>query len=68
MKRKIFLLLAIILLLSLAMTACKQGDIGEAKAKEIALDNINRMFQTNQTEASVTREQMGCYPEQRGAM
>ncbi|MDD4311536.1 MAG: hypothetical protein PHW41_03550 [Eubacteriales bacterium] len=68
MKRKIFLLLAIILLLSLAMTACKQGDIGEAKAKEIALDNINRVFQTNQTEASVTREQMGCYPEQRGAM
>ena len=30
MKRKIVLLIAIILTLSLSMVACKQGDIGEA--------------------------------------
>ncbi|NLI54481.1 MAG: hypothetical protein GX417_09190, partial [Clostridiales bacterium] len=68
MKQKLVLLTAIILTVSLALTACKQGDVGEAKAKEIALDNINRMFQTNQTEATVTREQMGCLPDQVGAM
>ena len=81
MKRRIFLLLAFVLTLSLGMTACatadkgetnaKQtalGDVSEAEAKQIALDNINKMFQTNQTEATVTREQMGCLPEQKGAM
>jgi len=68
MKRKIVLLIAIILTLSLSMVACKQGDIGEAKAKELALDNINKMFQTNQTEATAMREQMGCLPDQVGAM
>ncbi|MDP3447159.1 MAG: hypothetical protein Q8S22_03760, partial [Eubacteriales bacterium] len=45
-----------------------QKDIGEAKAKELALDNINKMFQTNQTEATVWREQMGYLPDQVGAM
>jgi len=68
MKRKIVLLIAIIIALSLSMVACKQGDVGEAKAKELALDNINRLFQTNQTEATVSREQMGCLPDQVGAM
>ncbi len=68
MKRKTFLLLAIVLTLSLGMTACAMGDVGEEKAKQIALDDINRMFQTNQTEATVTREQMGCLPDQAGAM
>jgi len=77
MKRKIFLLLAIVLAFSLGMSACEGGmsakqialgDVSEAKAKQIALDNINKMFQTNQTEATVTREQMGCLPEQKGAM
>ena len=68
MKRKIFLLTAIILTVSLALTACTQGTINEAKAKELALDNINKVFQTNQTEATVTREQMGCLPDQVGAM
>ena len=68
MKRKIFLITAIILTLSLPMFACKQGDIGETKAKQLALDNINKLFQTNQTEASVAREQMGCLPDQTGAM
>lgn len=68
MKRKLFLLIAIILTLSLCMTACTQGAVGEAKAKQLALDNINKVFQTNQTEATVTREQMGCLPDQVGAM
>lgn len=67
MKRKIFLLTAIILTFSMIFTACGQTDIGEAKAEQIALDNINSVFQTNQTEATATREQMGCYPEQKGA-
>jgi len=68
MKRKIFLLTAIVLTVSLAMTACTQGSVSEAKAKELALDNINKVFQTNQTEATVRREQMGCLPDQVGAM
>jgi ABC-type oligopeptide transport system substrate-binding subunit len=56
MKRKIVLIIAIILTFSLALTACTQGTINEAKAKELALDNINKVFQTNQTEATVSRE------------
>lgn len=68
MKRRIFLLIAIILTLTLALTACTQGTINETKAKELALENINKVFQTNQTEATVTREQMGCLPDQVGAM
>ena len=68
MKRKLFLLTAIILAFSLAMTACTQGSISEAKAKQLALDNINKLFQTNQTEATVTREEMGCLPDQVGAV
>ena len=68
MKQKIFLFTAIILTLSLAMVACTQGSINEAKAKEIALENINKVFQTSQTEATVMREQMGCLPDQVGAM
>lgn len=68
MKRKQFFLTAIILSLSLFLSACGQKDIGEAKAKELALDNINKVFQTKQTEATVTREQMGCLPDQVGAM
>lgn len=67
MKRKLFLFLAIILTMSLAMTACTLGSVDEAKAKQLALDNINKIFQTNQTEATVTREQMGCLPDQDGA-
>lgn len=67
MKRKLFLFLAIILSLSLPLTACAQESVDEAKAKQLALDNINKIFQTNQTEATVSREQMGCLPDQDGA-
>ncbi|OJU09296.1 MAG: hypothetical protein BGN88_10425 [Clostridiales bacterium 43-6] len=68
MKRKLVLLTAIILSFSLLLTSCKQGDIGEAKAKEIALDYINKMFDANETEASVTLEKMECYRDASGAL
>jgi hypothetical protein len=35
MKRKLFLLTAIVLVFSLFLTAGKQADIGEAKAKRL---------------------------------
>ena len=60
MKRKIALLIVMILSFSLFVIACGQGDItdkkgeiDETKAKELALDNINKAFQTNLTEATV---------------
>lgn len=68
MKRKIVLFIATTLICSLAMTACTQGRVSEAKAKELALDNINKVFHTDQTEATASREQMGCLPDQTGAM
>ena len=67
MKRKLLLLSAIILSLSLLLTACGQKDIGEAKAKELGLAYINQYFNTNETEAKVYRERYECYPEQAGA-
>ena len=68
MKRKLVLLTAIILSFSLLLTSCKQGDIGEAKAKEIGLAYINKMFDANETEASVTLEKMECYRDASGAL
>ncbi len=68
MKRKLILLTAIILAFSLFFTACKQGDISEAKAKEIALDYINNMFDANETKATVTLEKMECYRDASGAL
>ena len=68
MKRKLGLLLAIILSSLLLLSACGQKDIGEAKAKEIALAYINKVFDANETEIMVTREQMECYPDQVGAL
>ena len=54
MKRKLFLLTAIILSLSLFLSACGQKDIGEAKAKEVGLAFINHVFDVNETKATVT--------------
>ncbi|NLI54480.1 MAG: hypothetical protein GX417_09185 [Clostridiales bacterium] len=68
MKRKLVLLTAIILTVSLALTACGQKDIGEAKAKEIGLAYINNVFDTNQTEATVQRYVEECLPEDDGAL
>jgi len=67
MKRKLFLLTAIILSLSLFLSACGQKDIGEAKAKEIGLKYINQYFNANETEANVYRELWECYPEDTAA-
>ena len=59
MKRKIFLLLAMILSLSLLLTACatKNSDvetvISEDKAKEAGLALINLAFEANATDATV---------------
>ena len=68
MKRKLFLLTAIILSLSLFLSGCKQGDIGEAKAKEIGLAYINKMFDTSDTEAEITLQKQECYRDASGAM
>jgi hypothetical protein len=68
MKRKLFLLTSIILSFSLLLTACGQKDIGEAKAKEIGLAYINKMFDTSETEAEITLEKQECYRNASGAM
>lgn len=67
MKRKLFLLTAIILTLSFFLTACGERDIGEAKAKEIGLKYINQYFNANETDAKVYRELWECYPEDTAA-
>jgi hypothetical protein len=67
-KRKLFLLTAIILSLSLFLSACGQKDIGEAKAKEIGLAYINKIFDVNETEATVQRYVEECLPENDGAV
>lgn len=68
MKRKLFLLTALVLSLSLFLTACKQGEIDEAKAKEIALNYINNMFDANETQASVEQDQMEYFRDETGAL
>ena len=68
MKRKLFLLTAIILSFSLFLTACKQGEIDEAKAKEIALNYVNNMFDANETQASVEQDQTEYYRDETGAL
>lgn len=68
MKRKLFLLTAILLSLSLFLTACKQGEIDEAKAKEIALNYVNNMFDANETQASVEQDQTEYYRDETGAL
>lgn len=68
MKKRVIAILICINCLFFLLSACSPRLISEAKAKELALDNINKMFQTNQTEATVTREQMGCLPDQTGAV
>ena len=67
MKRKLYLLTAIVLVFSLFLTAGKQADIGEAKAKALGLTYINTLFGVHETEATVERMQLLCYPYQAGA-
>jgi len=68
MKRKLFLVTTIILSLSLFLSACGQKDIGEAKAKEIGLAYINKMFDTSETEAEITLQKQECYRDASGAI
>ena len=76
MKRKIVLLTAIILSLSLLLTSCAKKDntfvnvIGEEKAKEAGLALINKVFDVNETEATVEYKEWagvtyvnGCYAQ-----
>jgi len=53
MKRKIFLFTAIILSISLFLTACGQKLYNEEKAKENALNDLNKAFDASITEANI---------------
>ena len=68
MKRKIAFILTFGLLIVLSLSGCGQKDIGEAKAKEIGLAYINRIFGANETEATVSRDTVECLPYQAGAV
>ena len=68
MKRKGAVILVAVLLMALALSGCGQKDIGEAKAKEIGLAYINKVFDANETEASVSRGEEKCAPYQAGAV
>jgi hypothetical protein len=49
-------------------SGCAPKDVGEAKAKEIGLAHINQVFGANETEATVTKEQVECFSYQDGAI
>jgi len=68
MKRKLFLLIVIILSFSLLFSACKQGYISEDKAKEIVLRSFNRIFDLNETEATVTLNKMDSHRDASGEL
>jgi len=54
MKRKALLLTAIILSSALLLSGSSPKLVGEAKAKEAGLELINKVFDVNETEATVT--------------
>lgn len=68
MKRKIAIVLAIVSLMMVLLSGCGQKDIGEAKAKEIGLAYINKVFDANETEATISRDTVECLPYQAGAV
>ena len=68
MRRKTNLLFVPILCGLLIFSACGHKDIGEAKAKEIGLAYINQVFDVNETDATVTSEQVECFTWQDGAI
>ncbi|PKM39388.1 MAG: hypothetical protein CVV04_10295 [Firmicutes bacterium HGW-Firmicutes-9] len=53
MKRKLFLLTAIILTLSFFLTACGQGSVIEDTAKENAINALNKAFDASITDANL---------------
>ena len=65
--KRIGALLLLLVLLSQCF-ACAHQDIGEAKAKEIGLAYINQVFGANETDATVTKEQVECFSYQDGAI
>ena len=68
MKSKIAIVLAIASLIMVLLSGCGQKDIGEAKAKEIGLAYINKVFDANETEATISRDTVECLPYQPGAV
>lgn len=68
MRRKNAIVLAIVSLMMVLLSGCGQKDIGEAKAKEIGLAFINKVFDVNETEATVSRDTVECLPYQAGAV
>ena len=53
MKRKLFLLTAIILTLSFFLTACEQGSVIEDTAKENAINALNKAFDASIKDANL---------------
>lgn len=68
MKKRVIATLIYINCLLLVLSACGQKDIGEAKAREIVLQNFNRIFDLNETEASVTMEKMDSHRDASGVL
>jgi len=68
MKRRIVFEAALISCIALFISACGYKDTGEAKAKEIGLAYINQVFGANETEETVTKEQVECFTWQDGAI
>ncbi|MEA4940707.1 MAG: hypothetical protein VB091_14095 [Christensenella sp.] len=68
MKQKSATILAILTCASLLFSACAPKVIGEAKAKEIGLAYINQVFDVNETDATVAKEQVECFTWQDGAI
>ena len=56
MKRKITSLLVLVACISLCLSGCSPRLVGEAQAKEAGLAFINKVFDVNETEATVTLE------------
>ena len=68
MKRKVAFILAVGFLMAFALSGCGQKDIGADKAKEIGLAYINKGFNANETEATISRDTVECLPYQAGAV
>ena len=68
MKKRAAIALILALCGALLASACAPKAIGEAKAKEIGLAYINQVFDVDETEATVTSEQVECFPYQDGAI
>jgi len=68
MKKRTTTALVLSLCGALLFSACAPKVVGEEEAKEIGLAYINRVFDANETEATVTKEQVECFSYQDGAI